>query len=138
MNKYLKEKWTVLISEDLTSDTILDNFIHIVYIDCIYELNIELHDKEFRFTDVISFKSSLRSSRQVEFNRYTDNIDPLAIFVRVENSNYIKWLEDSGYKQINGSAFNVRHYMILSKTYVVDILVYAHSLIVIDNKVLAQ
>lgn len=83
------------------------------------------------FKDIFSYRVTLEHFRWFEFS-YAPRI--FATFVRVDNSKYIKWLEDAGEKQLYGQSLTVVHYMLRTTEHVIDVALLDNSDVLIDGK----
>lgn len=133
MKKYnLKENWLVLISEIPKTDRICD----ILYDEYTNNLTIYYGETVFCFSDVITYNVIANHCQPYSSPCFTENDSQSATFVKVKNSNFIKWIEDAGYEQIHGLAKDVVHYKFISDNAIVDIAIKNSSLITINDKVL--
>lgn len=83
------------------------------------------------FKDIFSYRVTLEHFRWSEFS-----VAPkvFATLVRVENSNYIKWLENAGEEQLYGQSLKIVHYMLRTTEHIIDIALLENSDILIDGK----
>lgn len=86
---------------------------------------------EIIFSDVFSYRVTLEHFRWAEF---VNTPQTSATLIKVENSNYIKWLEDAGVKQLYDSSLNIVHYMLQTTEHIIDVALLYNSSITIDGK----
>lgn len=85
------------------------------------------------FTEIFAYRVTLEHFRWADLR---DTPPVSATLVRVKNSNYIKWLEDAGLKQLYGSALDVHHYLLQTTEHIIDVALLAESAIYIDGNLL--
>lgn len=73
------------------------------------------------FSDIEAYRVSTKCAGDIKEN-YSPNVDK-PVFFRVENSSYIKWLEDSGWKWLNGEAeIGAVHYKLETIEQIIDVV----------------
>ena len=87
------------------------------------------------FTDVFSYRVTLEQFRWAEF---ANAPKVSAVLVKVINSRYIEWIENSGMRQLYGSDLEMSHYMLQTTEHIIDIALLSDSAITIDGKTCVQ
>lgn len=82
------------------------------------------------FHDVFSYRVTLEHFRWADF---TNAPKTSATLIKVENSNYINWLENAGKNQLYDSSLSVAHYMLQTTEHIIDIALPSNAPITIDG-----
>ena len=56
------------------------------------------------------------------------------ILYNIENSNYIKWIQDSGMRQLYGDNPKVKHYLVYTNAEIIDIVLNETERILLNGK----
>ena len=83
------------------------------------------------FSDVFSYRVTLEHFRWADF---VDTPKTKSTLVRVVNSNFVKWLEAAGEKQLYGNTLDIAHYMLQTTEHVIDVILLHDSVITIDGR----
>ena len=83
------------------------------------------------FSDVFSYRVTLEHFRWADF---VDTPKTKSTLVRVVNSNFVKWLEAAGEKQLYGNTLDIAHYMLQTTEHVIDVILLHDSVITIDDR----
>lgn len=83
------------------------------------------------FADIFSYRVTLEQFRWADFDHAPIVSTPL---VKIENSLFIKWVEDAGLKQLYDSKLKLSHYMLRTTEHIIDIALLSESAITIDGK----
>ena len=83
------------------------------------------------FSDVLSYRVTLEHFRWADF---VDKPKTKSTLVRVVNSNFVKWLEDAGEKQLYGNTLNIVHYMLQTTEHIIDVVLLYDSVITLDGR----
>lgn len=83
------------------------------------------------FSDVFSYRVTLEHFRWADF---ADTPKTKSTLVRVVNSNFVKWLETAGEKQLYGNTLDIAHYMLQTTEHVIDVILLHDSEITIDGR----
>lgn len=100
--------------------------------DLVVELDSFREERTIKitFSDVFSYRVTLEHFRWADF---VNAPEISATLIKVENSNFIKWLEDVGEKQLYGSTLNIAHYMLQTTEHIIDVALLRSSSITIDG-----
>ena len=83
------------------------------------------------FSDVFSYRVTLEHFRWADF---VDTPKTKSTLVRVVNSNFVKWLEAAGAKQLYGNTLDIAHYMLQKTEQVIAVILLHDSVITIDGR----
>ena len=83
------------------------------------------------FSDVFSYRVTLEHFRWADF---VDTPKTKSTLVRGVNSNFVKWLEAAGEKQLYGNTLDIAHYMLQTTEHVIDVILLHDSVITIDGR----
>ena len=83
------------------------------------------------FSDVFSYRVTLEHFRWADF---VDTPKTKSTLVRVVNSNFVKWLEAAGEKQLYGNTLDIAHYMLQTTEHVIYVILLHDSVITIDGR----
>lgn len=100
--------------------------------DLVVELDSFREERTIKitFSDVFSYRVTLEHFRWADFANAPKTS---ATLIKVENSDYIKWLEDAGVKQLYGSTLCIVHYMLQTTEHIIDVALLFSSVIRIDG-----
>lgn len=82
------------------------------------------------FSGVLSYRVTLEHFRWTDFAN-TPKVS--ATLIKVENSNYIKWIEESGARQLYDSSLDLAHYMLQLTEHIIDIALLSDSTITLNG-----
>lgn len=83
------------------------------------------------FKNIFSYRVTLEHFRWAEFSNAPKIF---ATFVRIDNSKYVKWIEESGCEQLYGKSLRITHYMLRTTEHVIDIALLDNSDVIINGK----
>jgi hypothetical protein len=83
------------------------------------------------FPNVLAYRVSLEHFRWLEYKDTGNCHDLLYI---VENSNYIKWIQDSGMRQLYGDTPSIKHYLLYTNAEIIDVLLNDSEKIILNGK----
>lgn len=83
------------------------------------------------FPNVLAYRVTMEHFRWYEYKDTGNYHDLLYI---VENSNYIKWIQNSGMKQLYGDIPSVKHYLLYTNAEIIDVLLNDNEKIFLDGK----
>lgn len=131
-NGNFNEEWTPL--PFITGECSLSK-IEYDATDLVVELDSFRIEKSIKivFTDIFSYRVTLEQFRWADFSHAPMVSAPL---VKVVNSNFIKWIKDSGMEQLYDSNLNLSHYMLQTTEHIIDIILLSESSIIIDGKMI--
>uniref|UniRef100_A0AB33IRU1 EAL domain-containing protein n=1 Tax=Prevotella sp. GTC17254 TaxID=3236794 RepID=A0AB33IRU1_9BACT len=128
----LKEKWASLpyIAGECSLSRIEYDSTNLLV-----ELDSFLENRTIKicFENIFSYRVTLEHFRWANF-RYTPQTS--STLIKVENSNYIKWLEEAGVKLLYDSTLDISHYMLQTTEHIIDVALLAESSISIDGNII--
>lgn len=129
-NQPLTEKWTPL--QCIAGECSLSRMEYDAT-NLLVELDSFLEKRVIKvvFSDVFSYRVTLEHFRWADF---VDKPKTKSTLVQVDNSNFIKWLEAAGEKQLYGNTLNVVHYMLQTTEHIIDVALLHDAVITIDGR----
>lgn len=83
------------------------------------------------FPNVLAYRVTLEHFRWEEY-RNTEKTHE--ILYNIENSNYIKWIQDSGMRRLYGDNPKVKHYLVYTNAEIIDIVLNETERILLNGK----